>query len=312
MPMTELPNYWFLRMRHGTDGDEFAKELWEKDRAGILWGPWRIEDALDDNDEVSSAALKRLFKRAPMNAYPRQGLECAIRFCCDTNEDDHVLVTYDGMIHIGVIADEEINTDETPRPTPDDPSVIEYVKYVRLRDRKEFDLAKLPSSFWLIPQTGRGTFQRIGRTRPLAKLLASSADEAEVCKRILDFTPDQLLDILPAAGWESLCLEYLRESIGFRSLLLAAGRSLEGIDIVGVDRNYKRVVAQCKNDPLPIAARNADAWMAEYGRRGDRAYYFARGGIKGPTESHCEIVTQREITAWLESRPDYFCALKQQ
>ncbi len=40
--------YWFLRMRQGSKGPDFTKELWQRGLVGILWGAWTINDVLSD------------------------------------------------------------------------------------------------------------------------------------------------------------------------------------------------------------------------------------------------------------------------
>lgn len=168
--------------------------------------------------------------------------------------------------------------------------------------------------FRLIPHTGRQTIQRMSAYRHLAEILDQTATVEEVRALMREIPDEQFLELLSDQGWEALCAEYLRVTIGYRPLLLLAGRTLENVDIVGVDRDLQPVVGQCKNSGTERVEQEVRTWLEKSATASGyvRFYYFARGGVRGGFGSTpCTIVDSAEILRWLQTDPDYFRALKE-
>ena len=123
---------------------------------------------------------------------------------------------------------------------------------------------------------------------------------------------EKLFEMLAPKQWEAICAEYLRATEGVRPLLLAVGSTLKDIDIYGVNRDGKRVLAQCKNDSRPRNAQTISEWIGNLvADPDDMLYFFARKGVKGTVpEGNCRVVDDKEILAWLQSQKDYKRYLK--
>jgi hypothetical protein len=114
---------------------------------------------------------------------------------------------------------------------------------------------------------------------------------------------EKLLEVLSPKQWETMCAEYLRVTEGVRPLLLAVGSTLKDIDIYGVNRDGRRVLAQCKNDAKTRDANTVNDWVEDLvADPEDALYFFARKGVKGQVrEDRCRIVDDKEILRWLLS-----------
>jgi hypothetical protein len=41
--------YWFMKMKQGAGGEDFARDLWQEDHlVGVMFGTWRIDHVLDE------------------------------------------------------------------------------------------------------------------------------------------------------------------------------------------------------------------------------------------------------------------------
>ena len=49
--------YWFMKMKHGESGEDYASELWDKGLVGVMFGTWRIEHVLNEVGEPDPAKL---------------------------------------------------------------------------------------------------------------------------------------------------------------------------------------------------------------------------------------------------------------
>jgi hypothetical protein len=154
--------------------------------------------------------------------------------------------------------------------------------------------------------------QRIKAYKPLVEMLDRCESSEEVTDACREMSTEKLLEMLSPKQWETICAEYLRDTEGVRPLLLAVGSTLKDIDIYGVNRDHKRVLAQCKNDAKPREARTIIEWLdGLVASPEDTLYFFARKGVKGRvSEDRCRIVDGREIIAWLQSHDDYEGDLK--
>ena len=140
------------------------------------------------------------------------------------------------------------------------------------------------------------------------QLLDECQSPEGVRRKLLDMPPQKFLDFLAPEQWEIVCSEYLRDAIGFRFLVLKPGKTLPDVDLVGVDKDSRRILAQCKNDQR--SAEDVREWLKHPAiGADDKAYYFCREGFSGTLDG-CEVVNGDAIAEWLETTPDYFRALK--
>ncbi len=223
------------------------------------------------------------------------------------SDGDKVVVEFEGALHIATVTDEF-----TGDPDPSLRDHGEHFKCRRISNPRDFSLAKLPSSYRLISGIGRGAVQRINAYRPLVELLDRCQSHEEVTEGCREMSTEKLLEVLSPKQWETICAEYLRDTEGVRPLLLAVGSTLKDIDIYGVNRDRKRVLAQCKNDAKPWEAQTIIEWLDDLvADPKDVPYFFARGGVKGKVpEDRCRVVNDREIITWLQSQEDYERDLK--
>src|SRR6185437_5534906 len=49
--------YWFMRMKQGSNGEDFAPELWGAGKIGVMFGTWRIHHVLDPHGNIDVAKL---------------------------------------------------------------------------------------------------------------------------------------------------------------------------------------------------------------------------------------------------------------
>ena len=297
--------YWYMRMKQGAGGHDFAKELWKKELVGVLWGTWRICHVQDENGQIDpdKVSYEHIQGACPQpTQFTRQWLVQPRTFLLQVESGDRVLTIFDNAVHIGTVGDGFLD-DETP---PDG----EVFKCRPIHSRKTFPLDELPASFRLLSNTGRRAVQGIGACAPHAELLDKCDSPEQVRDKIAKMPASEFLEMLSPAQWEIVCSEYLRDSVGFRFLLLKPGKSLKAVDIVGVDGDFWRVLAQCKNDSSARDVSTVERWFKEASiGRGDILYYFCRGGIIGSVE-RCHLVDGSIIAIWLEANPDYFMAIR--
>lgn len=301
-------DYWFVRMRQGTGGADFAPELWSRGLVGVLYGTWRVEHVLGDDGrpdpgKVNTAHIQRVCPQPP---FFQTGWTKEFRpFFLDLQVGDRVVISFDDCLHLGTIADGFLD-DETPRG-----ETQEYFKCRPVSDRKRFVLNLLPSVFRLIP-TMRGTISRLSAFRPQAQLLDACADEAAVAGSWEHMGVQTFLRMLAPYQWELLCAEYLRDVEGIRPLLLKPGGCLPTVDLFGVDPKGARVVAQCKNDSTPWKASAVQKWLQDAALAPtDRVFFCCRGGVVGDLgDSRVAVLDGEAVGRWLERSPGYFGAIK--
>jgi hypothetical protein len=145
---------------------------------------------------------------------------------------------------------------------------------------------------------------------PLLGVLDKFRDAEGVRSGFAGLSEEDFLKMTSPNQWEILCAEFLRQSIGFRFLLLDVGRTLKGVDLVGVDKCHCRVIAQCKNDSGPWSSAKVEQWVSGASvTTEDKVYFCCRGGVDGTPKSFHKIVGT-DIADWLRSDPEYFKCLK--
>lgn len=303
--------YWFMRMKQGSEGEDFAPKLWSRNLIGVMFGTWTIDfvrngaGGIDESKITHEWLSGYLTENQPI--YKKSWSDSSRRFLIEMTAGDKVVVEFGKALHIATVTDEFEGN-----PDPLRPRYGEHFKCRRIRDPKPFPLEKLPSSYRLISTTGRGAVQRISAYEPLVELLDRCDSPEEVTDALCDMSTEKLLEVLSPKQWEAICAEYLRDTEGVRTLLLAVGSTLKDIDIYGVNRHGKRVLAQCKNDAKPRDARTINEWSDGLAARSeDRLYFFARRGVKGQlSDDRCTVVDDKDILAWLQSQKGYERYLK--
>lgn len=300
--------YWFMRMRQGSDGEDFTSELWGQNLIGIMFGTWTIGLVLD-GDEIDEQKLHtKTFEKYPPEGYSsfrKNWFHSIRRFLTEMTAGHKVVAEFDGSLHIATVTDEFLGDPKQPSQTNQAPRKYgEHFKCRRVSDSKTFRLEKLPSSYRLISSTGRGAVQRIRAYEPLVELLDRCNSPEEVTEYCRNMPTERLLEVISPKQWEAICAEYLRGTEGIRPLLLAVGSTLKDVDIYGVNRDGKRVLAQCKNDDRAWKAESVDEWVKGLANDSeDRLYFFARKGVKGSLRyGRCQVVDGMKVLKWLQSK----------
>lgn len=311
-----MTNYWFMRMRLGSGGEDFTATLWEQDLAGVLFGTWSIEHVLGkdgeiDPDMLNADAIREKCPQPPELPFDDAFLRGPRTFLLKAQPGDRVVVSYGGMLCIGELAAGFRDDPDPPRGP-----YRERFKCRPVVRRKSFPLGELPSSYRLVAATGRSTIQKITAYRPLVELLDRCGSAEKVIDALLAMPTPEFLALLSPKQWEVLCGEYLREKEGFRPLLLAVGGTLAGLDLYGVGQGDSRLLAQCKNNSAPYDTGLVAEWEKTIPKTDtDRLFFFARGGLKKSHQEDIpdlksEVVTGRDVEDWLASDGPYQRQLK--
>lgn len=306
-------SYWFMKMKQGTRGEDFAKELWQRGLVGVLFGTWRINDVLDEEGKPDPNKLtaESIENRSPQPVgitFNDKFLWAPRVFLLNVSVNDRVVVVFDEAIHIGTVGEGFRDDPNGPRGP-----YKEYFKCRPLQDRKEpFYLADLPASYRLVSSMGRRAIQGIHAYKGLIRLIDEYSNAQEVREALVGMSTSDWLDALSDKQWEVLCDQYLRDTVGLHSLVLAVGGTLKAVDIYGVDQDGKRVLAQCKNDSEAWKRDRLMNLVAGIPRSPeDHVYCFLRGGVEGGSDGlDCQVVDGKIISAWLDDHPDYLQHLK--
>lgn len=314
-----MTTYWFMRMRTKQEGKvkDFSEELWRARLVGVLYGTWGIDHVLNSSEELddemlSAEAIKDVCEQPKELDFDNSFLKSAFRFLRDIKPGHRVVTATDYAIRIGTVAE---GYRDDPNPLEGRGKFKERFKCrpIESDSTNEFRLKDLPASYRLISNTGQSSVQRIKAYKHLVELLDRSASEADVCRKLSEMPIRDFLDTLSDKQWEVLCGEYLRAKVGFRSLLLAVGGTLKGIDLCGVDQNRRRVLAQCKNSSDPWRAKDVVDWTRSTAARAeDSLYFFNRGGVddSNAQELNCIVISGEDIAKWLDDDPKYQQDLK--
>ena len=261
--------------------------------------------AADGSVDVARLTLDWLGRdcRRPTSWLRARDLSQIRSFVVDIAPGDPVIVYFDAALHVGTI--------EPGLYTFDGLYGDERIKCRPVSGCKTFPVSDLPASFRLLRLTGQQTIQRVGACAPYAVLLSQHPDAVAIRAQLSAMSTELLLAMLSPKQWEILCEEYLRDSVGYRSLLVGRGLTLPDVDLVGVDASGRRILAQCKNDPATWDVRHVASWArAMRPVEGDRLYFFNRGGFTGTPEPTVTLVDGAIVSAWLDTQSDYFRRLR--
>jgi hypothetical protein len=180
----------------------------------------------------------------------------------------------------------------------------EIWKFRRLtNERLDFEMARLPDFYRLIPQAGRGNIFTLSTYQGALKILADCKTHEGVRAKFEAMTPDERLDLLGPKEWESFCLGYLIIEEHFLPTGLVIGGTLKALDIVGRDRCAGlQILAQCKKNKEEIEVEEEFRKATEGLEPNAKVFYFAYGGCKDKAKyPHIRVIGKKEISKWAEA-----------
>lgn len=267
---------WFIRMRHGSAGRNFAQELWARREVGILFGTWNADELLEGGgfDETKWQRLAKAGKLPPERFIRHRTAKGHVKRFVEAKPGDLVFWSDAATLHWGRLEGTKVYDSELEQPCTtehwgEDSARVGPVKARRIAPEsiRRANLAELPAVFRLFRLTGRGTFQKMDAYAPWAHALAMhEADGLDQYLAGLDW--NDWMGLLTPGGWEALVAEYLRAERDARSLAVSDGRTLPGVDLVmflpGVeDRPPTRLLVQCKNDSKLWTGRALENWLRD-------------------------------------------------
>ncbi len=277
-------------------GDEnLSAQAWAMDQVGIWYGAWEAKEL--------RAALKidnPLSYLSNINAQhgltwevPSSFLNTAKRFD-HIKSQDWVVVYFENALHLAHIKEGLASSQDHPLNRNG-----ELFKFRQITDKKSFSLNQLPDAFRLLSSAGRGNVFQFRNGRRLIELLGQASTAADVTNILKAKSLDETLDLLGPTAWESVCLTYLIVNCDFVPAVLAVGKTLADMDIVGRRKSDgARILAQCKKSPYPIAIDNGFLQaISDLGENGI-AFYFAYAGCNGYVPNTITIVDREAILAW--------------
>lgn len=305
--------YWFMKMRQGKGGEDFARELWQEHHlVGVMFGTWRIDDVLDehgrpDPEKITADAIESVCPQPEEIPFDDAFLWAPRTFLLKVADGDRVVVVIDDAIRIGTVDEGFFDDPNGPRGPYE-----EYFKCRPMKDQKCFPLSELPASYRLVGGMGRRAIQAITAYEKLVRLLDDHGDAEGVRETLVGMSKREFLDMLSDKQWEVLCDQYLRDKIGLRSLVLGVGGTLKDVDIYGVAPDGQRVLGQCKNDSKPWKRARLRKLLDRIPRnQEDHLYFCCRGGVEdGRDGLDCRVVDGTDILEWLDDDPDYLGHLK--
>lgn len=204
-----------IRMKYGTDGEDFTKRIWEMDLIGIWFGSWNIADLYaayeayrpKQNHEVTNNEIERYInavlseRKLPENM--RSEFVPTVKAFDHLPESTWVFTYFDGHLHFGQISD--VNPYDEPRFNWNK----ERFKAKPVENCKSFEVAKLPDAFRLLASAGQQTLHQIKSYDKLVSILIEAGDVDDVLCAIRRLSLPEWIDALGSKGWESICTAYL-------------------------------------------------------------------------------------------------------
>lgn len=299
--------YWRIRLKN-QDGD-FAQSAWRRSEIGIWYGAWSAEDFGNINNpglsnEQIAVGLNGLPAQQTLIAsgawdggIPSRYVSTARRFFDKISEGDWAIIYLEAEQVIALAQmDGVVNSDGNH---PLNTQAGEVFKYRRVHHKKTFALAQLPDAYRLVPTQGRGNVHEFSRMYEHVKLLAEHSVADEIVRALSKMPFDKQLNLMGASAWESFCVSWLIMEQSFIPTGLSTGRTLKAVDIVGRNKvSGKRIIAQCKKDPYPVAIEEdfLSSLMPD-----DEGYYFAYGGCtEKPPSQRIRVIDGTQARAWAE------------
>lgn len=277
------------------------KAAWESGEVGVWYGASSAQDFLNAGGTNRDSPDRHVLEK--LNALPQQRelwplknhYVATLRRFGRINEGDWAIVYFDRTLHFARLTGAISSRADHPLNQKDG----QVFKYRRIAHPKQFRLSKLPDCFMLLATAGRGNIHEFNGTNyDIVKILADAKDESEAIERIRGMSFQDWLEVLGPSSWESLCEAYLILAYGFVPTGLSVGRTLATFDIVGTNRDGKKILAQCKKSIKAVAPDTEflDACKAypSYG-----AFFFAFGGyIDVP--AWLKAMDRSEMQTWFE------------
>ncbi len=297
--------FWRVRMKVSHQFD-WSTEAWDHGQVGVWYGAWTATEWLDarlvqPNDPW--AVLRELPHQQELGWDFTPDLAAVRRLEAIGPEDWVVVFLRDrGEIGLARLAPGLHSEQNHPLNQVDENGSFETFKFRRLVDQKTFALAELPDVYRLLPTQGRGNVHQFHGMRGHVSLLADQPHAAGVRQAIDQMPFDQLIDILGASAWESVCTAYLILERGFVPTGLRTGSTLPVFDIVGRSMaDGAHILAQCKKNPGPVPIPDEFLAEVEHYRGHLSAYYFAFGGCHPPAPANVQVIRREEILAWVNT-----------
>lgn len=220
--------YWFMRMKQGSEGKDFAPELWDQDLIGVMFGTWTIDDVRNGADGIDESKITyeglSQYKTHNEPAYKKSWSDSSRRFLVEMSEADKVVIEFKGALHIATVTDEFEGNPDSVRPKHE-----EHFKCRRIREPKtSFPLEKLPSSYRLISTTGRGAVQRINAYEPLVALLDRCETPEEVTEACCNMPTEKVLGVLAPKQWEAILHRIPQGCRRCKTLAIGRGQHSQG------------------------------------------------------------------------------------
>lgn len=305
-----MADFWRVRMKVG-GRYERSTQAWDRGEVGAWYGAWTAADWAKARVARPGTArpgdLWSFLKDCPnqkqlgWNSTPDIAAVCRLEAI---GPDDWVVVFLRDRGEIGLARLEPGLHSEKDHPLNQiyDDDSFEVFKFRRLVDRKIFPLVELPDAYRLLPAQGRGNLHQFHGMRSHVQLLADHPDAQSVRQALAGMEFDQLIDILGASAWESVCTAYLTLEHSFVPTGLRTGSTLPVLDIVGRSApSGAYILAQCKKSPGPVPI--SDDFVAAVGHHSERAmsFYFAFGGCQGTIPENIKVIGKEEILAWVQT-----------
>jgi hypothetical protein len=113
---------------------------------------------------------------------------------------------------------------------------------------------------------------------------------------------DELIDVLGASAWESVCTAYLTLECGFVPTGLRTGSTLPVFDIVGRSiTDGTHILAQCKKNPGSVGLPEEFRAAIGHHTGAFSAFYFAFGGCHDSVPDNVQVIGRKEILTWAQT-----------
>jgi hypothetical protein len=297
--MPDESQCWRIRLKCGGRHD-VTRVAWEENVVGIWYGAATAEQvvrALELDNSEAVEFLSSLPKQKGLWEQTKRNLDTIRRFF-ELSGRDWVFTYFDDSLHFARVVP-PITSDETHKWNFDG----EIFKFCSITAKKSFALSQLPDGFRVLTMAGRGNVHRIGSADKLVRILAQSATVREALQDIRAMHWNEWLDILGPASWESISLGYLSMETGFVPTGLDVGGTLPTFDIIGRDKDGKRILAQCKKNPSAVPMDEEFLRLATDSNSDAQYFYFSYGGTTNTSDS-VRLVTRGDIENWFESNPN--------
>jgi hypothetical protein len=287
-------NYWRIRMTYSPTHEDVTQEAWEHGVVGIWYGAWTPKN-LKDVEELSADEAARRLSTLPaqrtLGWRIRSQFVNIARHFRNIGEEDWVFVYFNQSIHLG-----KTSFGIQPKPIALFNRNGELFKAKNVRQCKSFSLSELPEAYRLLASAGRSTVHQIRQANRFIGILAECKDCQSVWKRTEALDWEEWMPALGPKGWESLCLAFLIQEVGFLPTGLGLGGTLPDFDIVGRGRDGRLVLGQCKKGEHVYSVSEGIRAAYENSKNAD-LYLFAYGGAMN-APANVRVITKQDFRDW--------------